>query len=280
MNASMSEGRLPNFLVIGAMKCGTTSLAYHLRRHPQVFLPRIKELHYFNGRRDVGLDWYRQQFEGSEGYLAAGEATPAYMHELHAIDEMAEVIPDARLVAILRNPIDRAYSHYWHECTRGRESLSFEAALDAEPQRLLERTGADNVQAAYVDQGRYLPRLRYVTKHFPRESLHVMILEDFEARPKEEFSELCEFIGVDPALMPDGLDRPVNEYFRVRSLRFRNMTKRFPKKLRDGLGRFNRIDADYVPMNPATRARLRDEFRGGNDALAEFLGRDLSAWES
>ena len=109
-----SAALLPNFVVIGAMRSGSTSLYKYLQAHPDVFMPR-KEIHFFDVKWDRGIAWYHTRFEGYAGQTAIGEATPTYLADPVALDRMAATIPDARLVAVLRDPIDRAYSHYWME---------------------------------------------------------------------------------------------------------------------------------------------------------------------
>ncbi|MGH2726565.1 MAG: sulfotransferase domain-containing protein, partial [Actinomycetota bacterium] len=119
--------QLPNFLILGAMKAGTTSLAYWLGEHPDVFLAPGKELFFFNvpQRWELGVDWYRSQFAGSEGKIARGEATPGYLGHPQAAERIAATLPDVRLIALLRHPADRAYSQYWHNRATGTETRTF-----------------------------------------------------------------------------------------------------------------------------------------------------------
>src|ERR671919_2133494 len=105
--------RLPTFLVIGAMKSGTTALINSLGKHPDVFaLP--SEIHFFDRFHDRGLDWYRERFAKARGQGAVGESTPEYMYLPHARERIVRDLPGVQLIAILRNPVERAYSHYWH----------------------------------------------------------------------------------------------------------------------------------------------------------------------
>jgi hypothetical protein len=107
-------GRLPNFLIVGAMKSGTTSLARYLGAHPQAYVAPEKEINFFERGYvwNRGVDWYASRFEGAGDALAVGEASPSYMYWPTAIERMASVVPDARLIALLRDPVERAYSHY------------------------------------------------------------------------------------------------------------------------------------------------------------------------
>ncbi|MGH8824412.1 MAG: sulfotransferase family protein [Jiangellaceae bacterium] len=265
-------GALPNFVVIGAMRSGSTSLYKYLQDHPQVFMPR-KEIHFFDRKWDRGLQWYLTRFEGHAGEPAVGEATPTYLAEPVAIDRMAEVIPQARLIAILRNPADRAYSHYWMERIRERESRSFDEAVAAEIDGL---PGA----SAYLARGRYLPQLEQVCSRFPRSSLHVALLDDLRDRPGATYAQVCRFLEVDGGYVTPRLGDRVNRFVAFRSMRVRDLRGSLPKALKIGriVGRLNAIEADYPPMGDGTRARLRSHFEADNDALAKWLDRDLSGW--
>jgi hypothetical protein len=262
----VTEAPLPNFVIIGAMRSGSTSLYKYLQDHPQVFMPR-KEIHFFDRRWDRGLDWYRSRFEGYAGQPAVGEATPTYLAEPEALDRMAATIPEARLVAILRDPVERAYSHYWMEHVRGRDERTFEEAV------------ADDA-SDYLVRGRYLPQLEAVCERFPRERLSVVLLDDLRASPGPTYAEVCGFLGVDGGFRPPRLGERVNRFVSFRSMRVRGARRRLPKAFRIGrvVGKLNAVEGEYPPMPEAVAADLRSRFAAGNAALAAWLGRDLSAW--
>lgn len=275
------EGRLPTFLVIGAMRSGTTTLARSLSSHPEVFIPEEKEIHYFDQNFDKPIEWYRGRFEAADGLPAVGEATPTYMYEPEGPERMAGVVPDARLVAILRNPIDRAYSHYWHERNLRREDLSFREALSAEPDRTATDEVLPRLRFAYLDRSRYLPQLQRVCAHFPRDRLHVLVLEEFEQDPSGHFQRLCRFLGVADTFSPPDLGRVFNRFASHRSARLRAWTKRLPwKPARRLVGRLNIRGFEYPPMEPGLRRELLSKFAEDNAALAAWLERDLSAWDA
>src|SRR5262245_45971784 len=125
-----SPTRLPTFLIVGAMRSGTTSLARYLGAHPDVFVAPEKEIHFFDRCFDRGVAWYAERFIQAAGAGAIGEATQSYMYDPDAIARMRSVVPSARLLTILRHPTDRAYSHYWLNRAHGLEDRSFEAAID------------------------------------------------------------------------------------------------------------------------------------------------------
>lgn len=271
------NARLPDFVVVGAQRSGTTSLYRYLDGHPGVFMAATKELHFFDRLFDRGLDWYREQFVGAKPYQVAGEATPRYMSDANAVERLLTTLPEARLVAILRNPVDRAYSHYWMERARGREHLSFEQAIAAE----LARNDPD-VLPAYLGQGRYLRQLQRITERVPEDQLLVLLFDDLCGDPTVTFAELCRFLGVDDHVTPPIVGRPVNSFVSFRSLRVRRLTKLLPESLpmlSKVLGRLNaRPGEAYPPLTPVTRSRLVELFEADNRALASWLGRDLQMW--
>ena len=272
--------RLPDFLIIGAMRSGTTTLARLLQAHPDVFVPPVKEIHYFDQNFDKPLEWYLDWFREADGARAAGEASATYMAEPQAPARMADVVPEARLVAILRDPVDRAYSHYWHERKLGRESLGFGEALEAEPQRTATDKVLPRLRFAYLERSRYLAQLRRVCEHYPRESLHVLILEEFQRDPQTHFRTICGFLGVDEAFVPADLGRVFNRYAEPRSARLMRAARGIPwRPLRRAVDRANVRRFGYPPMDPGLRRELAGRFAEDNRALAEWLGRDLSVWD-
>ena len=256
---------LPNFVIVGAMRSGSTSLYKYLQVHPQVWMPR-KEIHFFDRRWDNGLDWYRERFDGWSGQPAVGEATPTYLAETEALDRMAATIPDAKLVAILRDPVDRAYSHYWMEHVRGRDDRPFADAADA---RRTTWSGAGTCPS----WRRRAPGSAGTTSRWSCSTTC--------GRRRATRTRRCAaFLGVDPAFRPRRLGERVNRFVSFRSMRVRDARRRLPKALRIGriVGKLNAVEGEYPPLDPALAARLRADMAADNAALAAWLGRDLSAW--
>lgn len=275
----MSE-ELPTFLVIGAMRSGTTTLAWALGAHPEVFIPRDKEIHYFDQNFDKPVEWYRRWFEAADGAPAIGEATPTYLYEREAPARMADVVPEARLVAILRNPIDRAYSHYWHERNLGRETLPFREALAMEPERIGTEEVLSRLHFAYLDRSRYLHQLERVCRYYPRQRLHVMILEEFQRDPATLYGDLCRFLRLDESYRPSKIGRALNRNVSYRSQRLGSLARRIRwRPLRRVVGRLVVKGFGYPPMDADLRRELGDRFAGENSALGAWLGRDLSIWD-
>ena len=243
---------LPSFLVIGAARSGTSTLFYYLHHHPHVARPATKEIHFFDDNYRRGLGWYRSFFSRSGGGLITGEATPYYLFHPAVPERVAATLPEVRLIALLRNPVDRAYSHYRKMHRDGKEQLSFEEALDAEERRiageedrLLAEPGYRSRQLhrhAYVARGLYADQLERWFAHFPREQLLVLRAEDFFTRPQDVYAETLAFVGLDPF----------------------------------DPGEFGaRNPAPRRSLRPALRARLEERFAEPNERLARLLGTDL-----
>jgi len=267
-------GRLPTFLIVGAMRSGTTSLARTLELHPQIFLPGQKELHYFEKYHDRGLDWYRSQFKGAGDAPAVGEATAGYMYDAEAMRRIAATLPDIRLMAIVRNPVDRAYSHYWHMVARRIEKRTFEEAIAAE----LANGKKNPRQPPYIGKGLFAEQLERICTLYPRERLHVVVFDDFRDAPGATYRAICEFLQVDGGFAPPNLGRNANPSQRIRSVRVRNLARKLPTPMRLAIARLNSAPMNYPPLSASTRAELTEVFRPSNRALAAWLGRDLSAW--
>ena len=253
---------LPDFLIIGAQKAGTTALYAYLRWHPAVLGPSWKEVSYFDRHHHRGDEWYRGQFpnglrtrlmERRAGVRpAVGEASPSYIFHPLAPVRVAALLPEARLIALVRNPVDRAFSHYQHEVALGRERLSFEQALAREDERTkgeLERMEREPSYFShawwdftYASRGLYAEQLERWLAAFPREQLLILATEDLAERPRDTYAQVLEFLGVPP--------HELTSYPRI----------------------FSR---DYAAMEPATRERLAGTFAEPNRRLYELLGRDL-----
>ncbi len=207
--------RLPDFLIIGEMKCGTTSLYDMLAQHPDVHPALFKETLYFTQLRQHGLTWYRSRFPVRRGGIT-GEATPDYLMDPAVPTRVADALPDARFVAVLRDPRKRAWSHY-HYSNRAerndprpappRDELSFEDAIAAEERRLAAawpRHGIDHGAErtirlrSYLRRGHYAEHLQRWQSIVGRERIHVLTVEELNARPDEVQRDLHRFLGLDP----------------------------------------------------------------------------------
>jgi sulfotransferase family protein len=276
-------GRLPTFCVIGAMKAGTTSLAAWLDEHPDVHIAPQKEVRFFNTPFNfwLGVDWYREQFAQAGDAHAVGDATPLMQNPI-AVSHMADLLPDARLVAILRNPVDRAYSHYQHIRARGQERRSFRRALADE--RDDEMGARGDPPRDYLHRGRYLRQLQAVTERYDRSQLLVVLFEDLRDRPHQTVREVLGFIGVDENVPLSGVGAAHDPRPAVRSARLYaalngRVGRRLPERARRLVERANHTDQQvYEPLDPAHRQELVAEIAPEVRELQDWLGRDLSTW--
>lgn len=284
---------LPTFLIVGAAKCGTTSLASYLRAHPQVHVPEAKELYFFS-RDDLyaqGLDAYAAQFAGADGATAIGEATPDYMFFPWCAERIGASLPDVRLIACLRDPVLRAHSHYlhWYD-DKARERRSFPEAIADELGGPLDERREDPEERppyfGYVARGLYLRQLERLAALVGRERLHVVLLDEMERDPEAVFAGVCRFIGVDPDVRPENLGARENPYHQWRPawlwrfMHHHRVFERLPRRF----GRWLALDVmtarvrSAPPMDPATRERLAAFYAPHNAELARWLSRDLSHW--
>lgn len=211
---------LPDFIIIGAQKAGTTSLFNYLSRHRQVRPAARKEVHYFDVNYALGEDWYRAMFPTSRSLgtgssrRITGEASPYYLFHPLAAQRAAQLVPAARLIVLLRDPTARAWSHYQHEVAAGRETLSFLEALAAEPDRL---SGADEAIRAgrtdgpaerhrnfsYISRGRYADQIRMWLEHYRREAFLFLDSDELFNRPQQAWTSTTQFLGIDPSPEPE-----------------------------------------------------------------------------
>lgn len=210
---------LPSVLIIGAQKGGTTSLFSYLLEHPDVLPPFRKEVHYFDLHYRAGVRWYRGHFPYAHrlrGGSVTLEASPYYLVHPRVPQRVAQLLPNVKLIALLRNPVDRALSHYQHEVRGGRESLPFAEALAREPERLageVARLEAEpdyysynHHRYSYVQRGLYLKQLLGWTRHFPRSQLLILQSERLFRDPAGTTAAVHRFLGLSPHQLR--VDRP------------------------------------------------------------------------
>jgi len=257
---------LPTFLVIGAPRSGTTSLWRALGAHPDVFMAPDKELRFFREPLTPdAIDGYRAHFAGAQGERAIGEASPVYLYLDDRLSRMHDLLPDARLVAILREPVARAYSDYWQRRGDGREDQPFADVM----------AGGGSI---YLRRSRYLRHLRRVTEVYPRAALHVELFEDWQREPQAVLARVYRHIGVPDDFVPSDADRQANLHVRFRSQRVRALSQRLPGPLRTAVGRANSSRVRYPPLDDDLARELRSRFAKERARLEGWLDRDLSAW--
>ena len=237
----------PSFLIIGGIRCGTTSLIRYLGEHPDVAPSATKEVHYYDWYFDRGESWYRSWFPIGPQSTGAGESSPAYLMDPNAPARVAASLPDVRLLLLLRNPIERAHSHYRYRKGKGQEkAATFEDALDDEPRRLQAATTAHRPQAAgaldcYYHHGNYAVGLERWIQHLGRDQLLIMESDQFYADPAGTYGRVLDFLGLPPYELSH---HPVHNA------------------------------AADAPINPETRAALAERYAAPNQALYDIAGTD------
>ncbi len=263
------EPRLPDFLVIGAPKAGTSTLAADLAWHPELWLPQRKELGYFDVRwRREPVESYLAEYASAPPDVLVGEATPTYLHVPGAIDRIADVAPAVRLVVALRDPVARAWSHYWYNRTaRLVEDRPPEEAFADDPDE-------------YLAPGRYAQHLRAVLERFDRSQVYAFTLDDMIADPGATFRDICRHLDV-AELVPEHVGRARNRAYSVRwpvlrrqMVRFR-LWRRLPFRLGFRLDEWNRLPLDVPPMPADLRARVADHYAADTADLVTLLGRHV-----
>lgn len=242
-------GPLPSFLIIGYGRCGTTYLYDRLLEHPNICPALMKEINYFTNHYERGMDWYRAHFASAldwrgAGPVAVGEASVGYVVGPKAPYRVAEQLPDVKLIVLVRNPVDRAHSHFHHNRRLGVEPLaSFEDAIEAEPTRMRASiNGFGDANFTYLTQGFYADTLERWLEVFPRERLLVVQSEKFYRQPSTTLRGVTDYLGL-PNWSPQ-------EYA--------------------GHKQFS-----YSKMSPETRAMLEERSRPHNERLFALLGEDF-----
>jgi hypothetical protein len=189
---------------------------------------------------------------------------------------MCRDLPEAKFIVSLRDPVERAWSHYSMLRARNREALSFEEALEREPERLRDRGSWSRY--GYARKGLYAEQLEALFGLVPRERILVLIFErDVIARPQETFQRLCRFLAIEDSTSAEVGD-VVNAAVRIRSTRLRDATLGWPKTVRNAVGRLNTARTEAAPIPIATRARLVERFEEPNRQLEALLGQALGEW--
>lgn len=264
-----------DFVIVGVMKSGTTTLAHYCTHHPAIGIPE-KEVHYFDYDRNYtkGEQWYIDQLEAcrKDSTRIFGEKTPYSFYPWTA-ERIAEYRKDIKLVWIFRNPVDRAYSNYNHDLYNIDEWRSFEKCIAQEEKR--------DVLYQYLSKGRYVEQVDNFLRFFPVSQMKFLLLEDLLDNPVTELSNLFAFLGV-----PADSTVVQKEIHSKKSLQPKNPAmlyfyKKFIAKegrLWNYLWRKNFSDQHKRRLNPDTRKMLVDYYREWNERLAARTGLDLSRW--
>ena len=303
---------LPNFLVVGAQKAGTTALYNYLRQHPEIYMSSVKEPHFFafegeelnfQGPRDQEIlsrmvvsdsKSYQALFEGVSTETAIGEASAMYLYDPKAPYRIEHHVPEARLFAVLRNPVDRAYSAFLHMIRDGREPLTdFARALEAEQERIQNNWGPI---WHYKNMGFYHKQLSRYYEVFGREQIRVYLYEDLNDDPLDVLRDMYAFLGVESTFVPEVSGRynvsgvpksrrlhTLHSFLRGRSPVKSALKPLLPKRLRRWLvkGLLRSLQTRNLvkpPLPEEVRGHLVEAYREDVLKLQGLIGRDLSKW--
>lgn len=298
---------LPNFLFIGTGKAGSTSLHYYLKQHPQIFISPVKETNFFafegekldfSGPGDqesetvrnsiTNIETYLQNFDGVSDELAIGEICPSYLYVEKSPERIKHYIPDAKMIAILRNPVDRAYSNFSGLVKTGRETLSdFSEAVHDEQFRV-EKNWAPGWH--HVSHGFYYQQLKRYFDLFDRDQFRIYLFEDWTSDPFSLVKDIFEFIGVDSSFEPD-LSTVYNKSGKPRSRVLYKLLSQpnpikdslkplLPRRLRSKFySDLQNFNLQKLPeMSPELRKNMVNIYKDDVLNLQGLIGKDLSQW--
>lgn len=276
---------LPNLFIAGVQKSGTTALHHLLNQHPDVFFPRApQELHFFDVEENFrkGIEWYEAHFSGWRNQRIVAQTSPLYFFEEAVPARIHAVIPQARFIVILRNPIDRAYSHYWHEVKHGAETLPFEEALAREPERINQ--GFDSRRHfSYFSRGEYAVQFARLLRLFPRNQLLALRFDDLVQDVDEIFRSCASFLEIPLEGFAQARQRHAvrNTARMPRSRTIHDVSRRLGKKfpsVGNLMARLNLRPVKYPEIRSETRRLLQQRFAGDISQTAALTGLDLRSW--
>jgi len=294
--------RKPDFFIVGAPKCGTTAMNDYLQAHPEVFIPAKKEIHFFGAdlqfqRPRVTLPEYFSYFAAVQREKRVGESSVWYLYSQQAAAEIKAFSPTARIIIMLRNPVDMMYSLHSQRLYNDNEDLvNFEEALAAEADRRqgrrLYKNAFNTMGFFYRAAATYTPQVQRYFAVFGRDQVHVIIFDDFKEATAEVYRQTCEFLQVAPQFQPEF--RIVNANKAVHSPALRSFLRYPPEPvrwvqqlwslspvrlgLRSKIRQLNTRYESRPPMDRDLRRRLQAEFAPEVERLSALLGRDLSHW--
>ena len=296
----------PNFFIVGAPKCGTTALYEYLRPHPSIFMPRVKEPHFF--AKDLGAypriktpEEYAGIFaESTEKHLRIGEASVYYLRSSIALPGIREFNPDARIIAMFRNPVEMVHSLHSQLLYVAEENeRDFEAAWRLQERRSRGLDLPPGSRGAFLVQygqvGQFGTQTQRLLSVFPRSQVKLILFDDFTASPQKVYDDVIDFLGI-PHDNRNAFPR-INDNKRARMAWLRNFARKPPPALRDAIRNLKQavgaegisavkkkiVDLNTVkerrrPLSPEFRAELVETFRDEVALLSRLLNRDLSHW--
>lgn len=276
---------LPNFIICGTQKGGTTSLYTYLKQNPFIGMSNKKEIHYFDLHYQKGIEWYKKHFKKfkDKKYKLVGEATPTYMYFENIPERIYRLIPETKLIFILRNPVNRAYSHYWHTVKIGYEYLYFEEAIEKEEERLREYQEFIRSLYSYKDRGKYISQLERFWKYFPKEQMLILITEELKEKPEQVMTKLFDFLEINVNTMSKNWYLSLYKGKQPRIWQLQSFIGMLPNNSICNLSRrifkYLNFKNGYPAMDPETKQKLISYFRPYNKELEKKLGRKITYWD-
>ena len=297
---------MPNFLIIGTQKAGTSALNYYLKEHPQIYMSGVKEPGFFDfegqevnfcgpGDREAyrlaiaDLPTYQGLFREARDEIAIGEATTWYLQSETAPERIKHYLPDVKLIVILRNPVERAFSAYVHALRDNVEPIAdFAEALAAESSRIKDNWG---YLWRYQQMGFYAQQLQRYYQYFKREQIKIYLYEEFNLNPQIVLQDIYQFLNIDDTFTPEVFARhnisgiaknqSLDRFLYQRNNPIKNFAKPLiPQKMRRRLVNHLRIKNRVKPkLPPAIATQLKSIFRQDIQQLEVLIQRDLSAWK-
>tara|TARA_B100000676_G_C18080343_1_gene850705 strand:+ start:82 stop:921 length:840 start_codon:yes stop_codon:yes gene_type:complete len=244
-----SKRVLPNFIISGTVRSGTTSLYYNICEHPSIISAAYDEIGFFDSNYHLGVNWYRSMFPTEKemnevmkktGSSVTGEDTPFYFWKEEAIKRIFEILPNVKIIAIFRNPIDRAYSNYNLGLRAKTEELEFEDAIDDEIKFLKKHTFRESIdrRRSYISKGMYEKQIQLWFNVFPKKQIHILSTEDMQKYPNDTLQKIFKFLEL--------------EEYNIKN----------PQKQKQ---------AEYKKMNEETRKKLLEFYKPHNEKFFEII---------
>lgn len=262
----------PDFFLAGFQKCATTWLHRSLREHPQIHVADPHMIHFFDINFHLGPDWYHQFFSRRSEHQLLGDTTATYARDANARNRIGQCAPDSKIILSVRNPIDRAVSHYLHERTKGKTNFSFN-----------EWRENYDCFCSWILPGLYAQHLEHFLKLFSQNQVLVLVADDFRDRPLESLRRLFDFLGVDREFRPSTIGQSINSTDE-RIANSHMMRHSQIQRIHRFIGAFFRtadIHQDLAPaqvVSAEERAELADVFSADVKRLEELTGYSLNHW--
>ena len=275
----------PDFIICGVQKCGTTSLLKYLSQHKQIeFQPGGTEIHFFDNSENYkkGQTEFNKHFKNRNSNVLIGQSTSTYIYD-YIPERMFKYAPDTKLVFILRNPINRAYSHFWHANSKNRENLNFEEALKKEDSRI-KKDYWHLINYSYFNSGIYMNMVESFSEYYNKKQMHFVILEELKANPVNEINKILDFLKLDRIInlkTEKAYNQTKVSKFSLFGKLFNNRFTRNSKLLYP-LYIFNNkyFSNKYPIMKQETRNALLEKYIKDIEELEIFLNKKLDFWKS